>query len=180
MTEEPEIPVEFHSSTDGGVESSQESLERLNAYLQQEALEHLKSCFRRSVSHEQIEEYVAAASRMLGVLVDEALLLCNRFLEQEEGMSWSFLMRLMADGAIRKVNNELVRVPMPPPLFFAGSHLPPLIVWGIDMGIVGTKETPKGIGDLTCEFNARSPELRCAIKPSGPCEACTHRTDRIE
>ncbi|MEH2384921.1 MAG: DUF6464 family protein [Nostoc sp.] len=28
------------------------------------------------------------------------------------------------------------------------------------------------IGDLGCKNNARSPYLRCAIKPSGPCEKC--------
>lgn len=30
------------------------------------------------------------------------------------------------------------------------------------------------IGDLTCQFNARSPHLRCAINPSGPCKGCRH------
>lgn len=30
------------------------------------------------------------------------------------------------------------------------------------------------IGDLTCQFNARSPHLRCAINPSGPCKGCPH------
>ncbi|HEY9849999.1 MAG TPA: DUF6464 family protein [Leptolyngbyaceae cyanobacterium] len=30
------------------------------------------------------------------------------------------------------------------------------------------------IGDTTCKFNARSPYLRCAIAPSGPCEGCRH------
>ncbi|HEY9669311.1 MAG TPA: DUF6464 family protein [Coleofasciculaceae cyanobacterium] len=28
------------------------------------------------------------------------------------------------------------------------------------------------IGDITCEFNARSPYIRCAVNPSGPCEDC--------
>jgi len=28
------------------------------------------------------------------------------------------------------------------------------------------------VGDLSCQFNARSPYLRCAINPSGPCEDC--------
>lgn len=28
------------------------------------------------------------------------------------------------------------------------------------------------LGDATCQFNARSPLIRCAIRPSGPCEAC--------
>ena len=30
------------------------------------------------------------------------------------------------------------------------------------------------IGDPTCHFNARSPLLRCAVLPDGPCESCAH------
>ena len=30
------------------------------------------------------------------------------------------------------------------------------------------------IGDLTCQFNARSSHIRCAINPSGPCAGCSH------
>ena len=30
------------------------------------------------------------------------------------------------------------------------------------------------IGDLTCEFNARSSHIRCAVNPIGPCEGCRH------
>jgi hypothetical protein len=30
------------------------------------------------------------------------------------------------------------------------------------------------IGDPTCRYNARSPLLRCAVLPEGPCAACTH------
>ena len=28
------------------------------------------------------------------------------------------------------------------------------------------------IGDITCQMNARSPFLRCAANPSGPCDGC--------
>ncbi|MGB3297580.1 MAG: DUF6464 family protein [Phormidesmis sp.] len=28
------------------------------------------------------------------------------------------------------------------------------------------------IGDITCQMNARSPFIRCAPNPSGPCEGC--------
>lgn len=28
------------------------------------------------------------------------------------------------------------------------------------------------LGDATCEFNARSPLIRCAVNPEGPCEGC--------
>jgi len=30
------------------------------------------------------------------------------------------------------------------------------------------------IGDITCQFNARSSYIRCAVNPSGPCEQCHH------
>jgi hypothetical protein len=30
------------------------------------------------------------------------------------------------------------------------------------------------IGDPHCRFNARSPLLRCAVLPAGPCERCAH------
>ncbi len=30
------------------------------------------------------------------------------------------------------------------------------------------------IGDITCQFNARSAYIRCAVNPSGPCENCLH------
>ena len=29
------------------------------------------------------------------------------------------------------------------------------------------------IGDLTCKFNARSPTIRCAVNPVGPCKNCS-------
>ena len=28
------------------------------------------------------------------------------------------------------------------------------------------------IGDITCQLNARSPYIRCAANPFGPCEGC--------
>ncbi|MEM6353401.1 MAG: DUF6464 family protein [Cyanobacteria bacterium P01_D01_bin.14] len=28
------------------------------------------------------------------------------------------------------------------------------------------------IGDITCNLNARSPYLRCAVNPAGPCTGC--------
>ncbi len=30
------------------------------------------------------------------------------------------------------------------------------------------------IGDPSCRYNARSPLLRCAVLPDGPCERCSH------
>jgi hypothetical protein len=32
------------------------------------------------------------------------------------------------------------------------------------------------IGDPRCRFNARSPLLRCAVLPMGPCDRCSHFT----
>lgn len=29
------------------------------------------------------------------------------------------------------------------------------------------------VGDLNCRFNARSPLIRCAVRPHGPCEGCS-------
>jgi hypothetical protein len=34
------------------------------------------------------------------------------------------------------------------------------------------------IGDPSCRFNARSPLLRCAVLPEGPCEQCAHHGQR--
>lgn len=30
------------------------------------------------------------------------------------------------------------------------------------------------IGDITCQFNARSGYIRCAVNPHGPCQGCQH------
>jgi len=30
------------------------------------------------------------------------------------------------------------------------------------------------LGDPNCAFNARSPLLRCAVNPDGPCQSCRH------
>ena len=32
------------------------------------------------------------------------------------------------------------------------------------------------IGDPSCRFNARTPLLRCAVLPEGPCDRCAHYT----
>ena len=34
------------------------------------------------------------------------------------------------------------------------------------------------IGDPSCRFNARSPLLRCAVLPDGPCDRCAHYLSR--
>jgi len=34
------------------------------------------------------------------------------------------------------------------------------------------------IGDPSCRFNARTPLLRCAVMPQGPCERCAHYEPR--
>lgn len=30
------------------------------------------------------------------------------------------------------------------------------------------------IGDISCQFNARSAYIRCAVNPMGPCQECPH------
>ncbi|MEM9155556.1 MAG: DUF6464 family protein [Cyanobacteria bacterium P01_F01_bin.33] len=35
--------------------------------------------------------------------------------------------------------------------------------------------TETGIGDVTCQYNARSPLLRCAVHPLGLCDICPDR-----
>lgn len=36
------------------------------------------------------------------------------------------------------------------------------------------------IGDISCEHNARSPYLRCAVNPMGPCDDCRDYAVRPE
>ncbi|MBD0335897.1 MAG: hypothetical protein ICV62_10445 [Cyanobacteria bacterium Co-bin13] len=35
------------------------------------------------------------------------------------------------------------------------------------------------VGDITCGLNARSPYLRCAINPMGPCDGCKEYAPKI-
>lgn len=35
------------------------------------------------------------------------------------------------------------------------------------------------IGDITCDLNARSPYLRCAMNPIGPCDGCHTYTSKV-
>lgn len=35
------------------------------------------------------------------------------------------------------------------------------------------------IGDITCDLNARSPYLRCAVNPMGPCDGCRAYTPKV-
>lgn len=35
------------------------------------------------------------------------------------------------------------------------------------------------IGDITCDLNARSPYLRCATNPMGPCDGCTAYAPKV-
>ncbi|MBD2151162.1 hypothetical protein H6F44_13675 [Pseudanabaena sp. FACHB-1277] len=30
------------------------------------------------------------------------------------------------------------------------------------------------IGKVSCQYNARSPYIRCAVNPDGPCDNCRH------
>lgn len=55
-----------------------------------------------------------------------------------------------------------LRSPQPP--YPNGRSLPPELVYIPGAGYV--------IGNLSCRFNARSPQLRCAVNPTGPCADC--------
>jgi hypothetical protein len=35
------------------------------------------------------------------------------------------------------------------------------------------------IGDITCDLNARSPYLRCAVNPMGPCDGCSAYAPKV-
>lgn len=35
------------------------------------------------------------------------------------------------------------------------------------------------IGDITCDLNARSPYLRCATNPMGPCDGCSAYAPKV-
>lgn len=35
------------------------------------------------------------------------------------------------------------------------------------------------IGDITCNLNARSPYLRCAMNPMGPCDGCSAYAPKV-
>jgi Family of unknown function (DUF6464) len=34
------------------------------------------------------------------------------------------------------------------------------------------------IGDISCQYNARSGHIRCAVNPTGPCEGCRYYESR--
>ncbi|MBW4419688.1 MAG: hypothetical protein KME13_10715 [Myxacorys californica WJT36-NPBG1] len=36
------------------------------------------------------------------------------------------------------------------------------------------------IGDFSCRYNARSPYIRCAINPMGPCDSCRYYESTIQ
>ncbi len=35
------------------------------------------------------------------------------------------------------------------------------------------------LGDITCDLNARSPYLRCAMSPMGPCDGCSAYAPKV-
>ncbi len=36
------------------------------------------------------------------------------------------------------------------------------------------------VGDISCEYNARSGYIRCAVNPSGPCDGCRFYEEKKE
>jgi Family of unknown function (DUF6464) len=53
---------------------------------------------------------------------------------------------------------------------FPSLHLPPEHHYVEGIGYM--------IGDMTCQFNARSSYIRCAVNPAGPCDQCRHYQTR--
>jgi hypothetical protein len=68
----------------------------------------------------------------------------------------------------QRVQTAIARARLPrrssQPADVNGRSLPPELVYVPGAGYV--------IGNLSCRFNARSPQLRCAVNPSGPCAGC--------
>lgn len=45
---------------------------------------------------------------------------------------------------------------------------------------LGQPESGRSIGDTQCGYNAISPQLRCTVNPSGPCEGCPHWEQKLK
>lgn len=60
-----------------------------------------------------------------------------------------------------------VNLAIAPPVTLTLKALPPADMTCIDgFGYV--------IGKVSCKYNARSPYIRCAVNPSGPCQDCRY------
>lgn len=47
--------------------------------------------------------------------------------------------------------------------------------WILDDSLANQPREPwQIIGDRTCQFNAHSAYIRCAVNPQGPCQGCRH------
>lgn len=63
---------------------------------------------------------------------------------------------------------------------WGGNRAPSLERWNLGPldGEVPERRYVQGVGvvvgDLSCEFNAKSPQLRCAVNPMGPCQGCLY------
>lgn len=145
---------------------SREALERVDEqleHLKRESMQRLEYLLHRSclplgeLGFSQIrlsseaERCVTSVALSLNITTDEAFQMCDRFVSRHR-MSWEMLAQFLADGRIRRFDNELALV----------MQLP-------------TPANPRFIGDATYEFNARSPHIRCAVNPCGPCEGCIHK-----
>lgn len=49
---------------------------------------------------------------------------------------------------------------------------------GIYYGYHRQRVTKRHIGDASCQYNALSPYIRCAINPYGPCKGCSHYQEK--
>jgi hypothetical protein len=166
---------------------SQESLEIIEKQLKSHATQRLGrklrqlcmplnrlSCAQTQIL-EETEQCVASVAITANVSLIEAFEMCDRFLSRQN-MSWEGLSQLLADGGVRLFDNELALVtPQADTLLTLRDFSVQFMDRGIDVGRDESRAKSNFIGDVTCEFNARSPFIRCAVNPCGPCEGCIHR-----
>lgn len=73
---------------------------------------------------------------------------------------WALRQR-MENRAVRQLRTTATRLPI---TTWSPPNLPPETQYIEGVGYI--------IGDITCEYNARSPQIRCAVNPAGPCQDC--------
>ncbi len=113
----------------------------------------------------------ATVARLFDRELSTACELSHRFVT-EHHVTWQHFYSLLLAGHIVHVDNKLV-------LNFYNRELFEQIeaeyrrAVAFDQDEI-TTSNPSVIGNLECEFNARSLYIRCAVNPCGPCENCTH------
>lgn len=171
-------------------EVSEEASQEIEERLKQDAMERLKRAMDRlcvpmgELSFQQrrlsaeVEQCVASVARSLDISMSEAFERCDRFLARHN-TSWDTLAAFIANGLIHRfdvVNNELVLIAQEP-LILRDSEVSLRMMSGMERGAGLNQVKPGIVGDATCKYNARSPHIRCAVNPCGPCDDCSHREE---